>query len=314
MTTENRRQAVIDYVRHEARGYARGQISRFSSNADLAQKFEYKTGGIDTITRLPTVKQIREAAKELRRDLPFPQELESAWLFGYLSAGAHMKRTRRNSSVIEVSESSPERKQKFKSIIETYSSSNVKEYLHRRREKVYVELKLFDAELMRRLGDLSQENAPTTISKKYPWLLQSDKLLWAFLEGVFEAKGYVGDHYVLFHASSIEFVNFLKNALVQLGVNKSSTIYEDHETGALKGVAVYGKDFLRKIVNNIASVDPLTQKRLKSIINPKSETAKSERNIQAQNSIQRIGEVEWIDSEGELTNRNSTRFAAYKLN
>lgn len=257
-----RRQQVVNFVEKEARRYVSRRIVSFTSNKDLAERFHYKPGAMDSLTRNTGIITIRKHARERRERDAFPPTLDTAWLLGYLSSSSIMKKTARRTSVINVSEPQAERRKKFKDIIGAYSKSQPQERVRQRKDKTNYEVNVFDAELMRRFGDLSRDNAPRTLKQRYAWIFRDPEITWKFLEGVFEAKGSIRDNGIIFNTSSNAYKDFLIQTLKELGIENPHPIFDDPQKTKLRGVAVQ-KTLSMKIVSLfISSVDPVSERKL----------------------------------------------------
>lgn len=247
-----RSQALVAFVRGEIEQYRSGQIQTLTSRSDLAEKFGYRSP--NSFNQLLMKDEFAVEGSDLEKKyLPEPSQ-ELAWVLGVLSGGGHVGLKGGDKSLVSVVSSEPDFLQAYKSTAENLFRTNIsfRTLKQKKDGKTPVFAGFFNADIAQYVGDLSTGHWAHTVVEKHKWLIDNDKYLWKFLEGLYERTGIVHQiRGIIYHSAHIDTANFLSESLVRVGIKNPVVLQKRDSREGIKGVGLFDRDDQIHLASNI---------------------------------------------------------------
>lgn len=184
-----------------------------------------------------------------------------AWMLGILSGGGNVC-LKKTGGAIHFYTHDENILNKFKFIGQDLFKSNP--ILSKREGRSYQMITFYNKKIAEELGDFRSRKWSNTLMEKYKWIFKNKQYLWNFLEGLFEARGFINydskkeickdlGFYVSHH------VNFVSDLLIRVDINKPRI--------NTWGVRLSSWEDMKTFADNIYSVSLKKEKMLEIIRN-----------------------------------------------
>lgn len=185
-----------------------------------------------------------------------------AWMLGLLSGGGGISEQGQislvssNDHLINVYKSRGERLFHLNARAIPYEFGSVNYYYRFQNKSLAVEI-----------GDLRRNIWSETIKNKHNWILDNSNYSWRFFEGYFETRGSINTkahtRRINLHTKYIGTANFLTEFLARLGINSPTISHDKEAREGVSGVTIYRIDDLQRVANNIHSIIPNKEEKLR---------------------------------------------------
>lgn len=233
------------------------KISHFKDRVTFAQHIATSRADLQAgLARVLEKEQEQKLQSEIKELGLIPSE-DAAWMLGLISGAGHvfnmgLEFTTHHEALLE----------KFVKIGEKVFSLNAITLPRNERQDgtTSYESSFYSQQISTSLGIFKDTQWIETIQEKHGWVLRDEPMLWKFIEGIFETKGYVKRHFINFQVSTAEEAEFIRFVLDLVDV--PSSVVRGKKSDLIIGTLVYGIDNVRNVCQNITSVIPAKQDKI----------------------------------------------------
>lgn len=258
------RALLVNFVRDEAEGFKRGEVTHISSNEELRRQFGYSNASsfYRLLGREGLIQERKRLIMERGRERLMPSP-DLAWMLGILAGGGYVMPengaigfTGREEHLLEA----------FKTTAEGLFNTNVfissDEKNKGDEEKRYQRAHFHSTSIARALGDLRRNQWPQTLTEKHSWILDNPSYIWKFLNGFFEVRGHITSRGIIFTSSYLDIGNTLIDLLTRVGIDNPRFQAKGRTIKEIQGVGLHNLRDQKLFAQNISSKIPLKEQRL----------------------------------------------------
>jgi len=255
------RSQLINFAREELEQFNSGQIPRISKAEELRERFGYvNRNNVHTILSVSGLRAERSVAlsklaQQEAESFVFPSP-EWAWMLGVLSLGGSV--SEKYGRVALTSCRDVELKEKFILLGERLFSINSKDVPKgsswgKPTENETTEFNSTKA--ARAIGNFRRTRWIDTIREKHGWILEEPQFTWAFLEGVFDVKGYPSPNWGIYlFTPSMVVANIMINLLALVGIENVDFVRNAKNREGIEGIRIKKGDDATRFAQQVHSV------------------------------------------------------------